>query len=45
MQMPVVEDPDNVDNYMTASFYGKNSCIAIPRQEWIKKFGERYGIE
>lgn len=45
MQMPVVADPDNVDNYMTASFYGKNSCIAIPRQEWIKKFGERYGIE
>lgn len=45
MQMPVIADPDNVDNYMTASFYGKNSCRAIPRQEWIEKFGERYGIE
>lgn len=45
MQMPIIEDPDNVDNYMTASFYGKNSCRAIPRQEWIEKFGERYGIE
>ena len=45
MQMPIIEDPDNIDNYMTASFYGKNSCRAIPRQEWIEKFGERYGIE
>jgi len=45
MQMPIVADPDNVDNYMTASFYGKNSCRAIPRKEWIEKFGERYGIE
>lgn len=45
MQMPIVSDSENVDNYMTAIFYGKDSCRSIPRQEWIEKFGERYGIE
>lgn len=39
MQMPVVSDPDNVDNYMTALFYGKNSCRSIPRPEWEALYG------
>ncbi len=30
MHMPVVEDPDNIDNYMTAKFYGKAKIWAIP---------------
>ncbi len=45
MQMPIVADPHNVDNIMTASFYGKNSCRAIPRNEWIVEYGEKYDIK
>ena len=44
MQMPIVSDPDNIDNVMTARFYGKNSCRSISRNEWIEKYGEKYGI-
>ena len=40
MQMPVVSDPDNIDNQMTAAFYGKNSCRSIPRDEWQELYGE-----
>lgn len=43
MHMPIVADPDNVDNYMTQSFYGKNSCRSIPRPEWMEIYGEKYG--
>ena len=43
MHMPVVADPKNIDNTMTSKFYGKNSCRAIPRDEWIKQYGEKYG--
>ena len=44
MHMPVVEDPKNIDNYMTALFYGKNSCRSMPRPEWIAQYGEKYGV-
>lgn len=40
MHMPVVEDPDNIDNYMTAKFYGKAKIWAIPRSEWMELYGE-----
>ena len=45
MQMPIVADSQNIDNRMTASFYGKKSCRAIPRQEWIAKYGDKYNIK
>lgn len=44
MHMPVVSDPKNVDNCMTASFYGKNSCRSMPRPDWIDLYGEKYGV-
>ncbi len=44
MQMPIVGNPQNIDNRMAASFYGKKSCRAIPRQEWIAKYGDKYNI-
>ncbi|MBE5823701.1 MAG: hypothetical protein E7308_06485 [Butyrivibrio sp.] len=39
MQMPIVSDPTNIDNTMTAKFYGKNSCRSIPRPEWEALYG------
>lgn len=42
MHMPIVADPENVDNVMTSSFYGKKSCRSIPRSEWIEKYGKKY---
>ncbi len=44
MQMPIVSDPDNVDNYMARIFYGKEKVWAIPRNEWIEQYGEEYGV-
>ena len=44
MQMPIVSDPDNVDNFMARIFYGKEKVWSIPRDEWIKLYGEEYGI-
>ncbi len=44
MHMPIVADPDNIDNQMTRSFYGKNSCRSIPRPEWMELYGEKYGF-
>ena len=38
MHMPVVADPENIDNNITSRFYGKNSCRSIPRPEWIKTY-------
>ena len=40
MHMPIVADPDNVDNYMTRIFYGKESCRSIPRDEWMELYGD-----
>lgn len=42
MHMPVVADADNVDNYMTRIFYGKDSCRAIPRTEWMETYADKY---
>lgn len=44
MHMPVTEDPDNIDNYMTALFYGKKSCRSMDRKIWIREYGEKYGV-
>lgn len=41
MHMALVDDPKNYTNECTALFYGKNSVIAIPREEYY----ELYGIE
>ena len=40
MQMPIIDDPTNIDNRMAARFYGKNSCRAIPRDEWESLYGD-----
>ncbi|MBE5841979.1 MAG: hypothetical protein E7304_11320 [Butyrivibrio sp.] len=42
MHMPIVADPSNVDNYMTRIFYGKASCRAIPRTEWMETYADKY---
>lgn len=39
MQMPIIDDPENINNSMAARFYGKNSCRAIPRDEWEELYG------
>ena len=44
MQMPIVSDSENIDNVMASGFYGKNSCRAIPRDEWLELYGEKYGV-
>ncbi len=38
MHMPIVSDPDNINNIMTARFYGKKSCKSISREEWMQKY-------
>ncbi len=43
MQMPIVSDPDNVDNYMARIFYGKEKVWSIPRDQWIEQYGAEYG--
>ncbi len=40
MHMPIVADPENIDNYMTRIFYGKKSCRSIPRDEWMELYGK-----
>ena len=40
MHMPVTADEDAWTNRVTAGFYGKESVIAIPREEWLEKYGE-----
>ena len=42
MHMPIVSDPGNVDNLMTKSFYCKNSCRAIPREQWMEIYKDKY---
>lgn len=34
MHMALLDDPDSYTNYVTALYYGKNSVIAIPREEY-----------
>ncbi len=40
MHMPVTSDPEAWTNTVTRNFYGKESVIAIPRDEWVKKYGK-----
>ena len=40
MQMPVTENPQAWTNTVTRDFYGKNSVVAIPREEWQELYGE-----
>lgn len=42
MHMPVTADPEAWSNTVTADFYGKNSVMAIPREEWEQKYGEQW---
>lgn len=39
MHMPLTSDPDAFTNYVTREYYGKNSVIAIPREEWNAQYG------
>lgn len=39
MHMPVTDDPHSFTSWATAEFYGKNSVIAIDRNEWIELYG------
>ena len=34
MHMPLTSDPKSYTNYATARFYGKDSVIAVPREEY-----------
>lgn len=38
MHMPLIDDPDAFTNSSTAEYYGKNSVIAIPREEYEKLY-------
>ena len=38
MHMPVTEDSRKWTNYVTAKFYGKNSVVAIKRDEWERRY-------
>lgn len=40
MFMPVINDPNAWTNTVTGNYYGKDYIIAIPRDEWIEKYGE-----
>ncbi len=40
MHMPVTSDPGSYTSRLTAMFYGKNSVIAIPREEWEALYGK-----
>ena len=39
MHMPVTADPEAWTNTVTREFYGKESVVAIPREEWMEKYG------
>lgn len=43
MHMAVVKDPNAYTCTVTASFYGKNSVRAIPREEWNEMYGNTPG--
>lgn len=47
MHMPLVRDPQAYTNSITAAYYGKNSVIAIPREEYYElcKDGEYISAE
>lgn len=39
MHMPVIDKPQAYTNRATARFYGKESVIAIPREEYYRQYG------
>ncbi len=41
--MPVTDNPDAWTNTVTASYYGKNSIVAMDRAEWMQEYGSLYG--
>ena len=41
MSMPATDDPSAWTNTVMAQFYGKNSIVAMPRDEWEEKQGRR----
>ena len=40
--MPITENNDNFTNYVARNYYGKDSVIAIPREEWNEIYGSSY---
>ncbi|MCR4788481.1 MAG: hypothetical protein K5888_07840, partial [Lachnospiraceae bacterium] len=38
MSFPLTDDPEQYDNTVTRNYYGKDSVIAIPRDEWNEKY-------
>lgn len=44
MSMPVTENPDAWTNTVVRQFYGKNSVIGMPRDEWFDRNGDPYPI-
>ena len=40
MHMPVTGDPQAWTNTVTRKFYGKESLVAIPREEWMELYGK-----
>ena len=39
MQMPVTDDPGSYTSTTTARYYGKDTVIAIPREQWMQLYG------
>lgn len=39
MHMPVTDNQEAWTNTVTRDFYGKNSVVAMPRDEWLKTYG------
>lgn len=40
MHMPVTADQEAWTNRVTAGFYGKNSVVGMPRDEWMDNYGK-----
>ena len=38
MHMALLDDPDSFTNWATRMYYGKNSVIAVPRDEYEKNY-------
>lgn len=41
MHMPLTDDPNHYTNMATARYYGKKSVVAVPRDEYYERFGEK----
>ena len=40
MHMVLTEDPDSFTNNATKRYYGKDSVVAVPREQYYEQYGE-----